>query len=137
MVVYAVVVVLITVGVAYNVTSHNLASALKLASTQTNESFTELYFTKPGQLPTYAAPGKEQTVDFRIVNDTLTQHTYRYVISISVENRTSTTVNEVVVRPKVGVSIPFSFSIPRSGEQAVATVGLMGSNEQLFLRSHS
>ncbi len=137
MVVYILFVVFITLGVAYYASGHNIARALNLASTQTSESFTELYFTNPGQLPAYAAPGKRQTVHFRIVNDSPAQQTYRYTVSVTVNQHTNTYTSKSMVKPGAGVSIPFSYTIPQSGEQALITVNLLGTHEQLVLRSHS
>lgn len=134
---YIFVVVLAVLMTGYVTAHHNLVDALHLASAQTPESFTELYFDNPGQLPMYAAPGKKQTVEFHIQNHSLVPLSTHYVITTSGLEGTLETEGNVTLRAGQGVTLPYYFVIPKANEQVTITINLVGTGDKLVLRSHS
>ena len=136
--------VLYVVGVALAAsvaiaTSSNgsFADTLRLATSHQPETFTELYFVNPSQLPSYAAAGSTQTVHFRIQSHLTTQQTYTYRITIVRPQGTSVSTASVVLVPGRGVTVPVTFSILQPNETATIMVNLLGTDQQLTLKVKS
>jgi uncharacterized membrane protein len=133
-VVFVLSVVLITAVIA---SRGSILDTAKLAVTHQPETFTELYFVDPAKLPTFAIPGKKQTVQFHIQSHLPERHTYQYRITITGLYDTTTSTGTTTVSAGEGSTIPFSFTITQPGAQATITVSLVGTQQYLTLRSQS
>jgi hypothetical protein len=137
MALYVVLVVLAALLAAVIPTRGSLVDAVRLATTHQAETFTELYFINPGHLPAFAAPGKKQTVQFRIQSHALQEQVYSYRITVSGPSGTKVTNGSVTLSPGAGVTIPASFTIAKANQSVSITISLVGTKQQLTLRSHS
>jgi uncharacterized protein YfaS (alpha-2-macroglobulin family) len=137
MALYVVLVVLAAFLAAVIPARGSLAGAVRLASTHQTEAFTELYFVDPGRLPGFAAPGKKQTVQFRIQSHAAQRQAYPYSVTVSGPSGTKVTNGSVTLSPGAGATIPFSFTITKANQKVTITVSLVGTEQRLTLRSQS
>jgi hypothetical protein len=114
-----------------------LSQAYKLATTHKIESYTQLYFDSPSQLPLYAATGKVQTVNFTIGNYTARTKTYNYEVVFTVGTKTTTSIQTTKVLQGSSTQLSTRFTIPTPLTKANLIIKLLGSNQQLTLESTS
>lgn len=118
-------------------TTGGVSQAWKLATTHQPEDYTALYFEHPGQLPNFALAGKTQTVYFRIANNEAATRTYYYQVKQQIGGSLVAHSQSVTLTSGQDERLSFQFTIPKPETPALITITVLGTNEQLTLRSRS
>lgn len=98
------------------------------------EKLTELYFTRPNNLPTTYFPGKNQNVQFTIHNLEYQKENYHYVISVANnqgQQVTTLTQGDVVLMNGQYDKVSVNVILPDLGTREKITTTLTNVNESI------
>ena len=118
-------------------TDGDISKAFTLATTHQPERYTQLYFTSPAKLPSYAATGQTQTVPFSVVNDNAQPVSYSYQVITTIGNVTTRTSSSFRLASGRTIYLTTQFTIPTPLTKAHLVIKLLNTDEQLTLASTS
>lgn len=113
------------------------SGAFKLATSHMPEKYTELYFNSPAKLPLYSPARKYESVPFTIVNHEARTETYTYQASLDISGAVSSSRQTVTLKDGQSAALLATMMIPTPSTPAILTIKLLGTDNQLTLKSTS
>lgn len=108
-----------------------------LATTHQPERYLQLYFENPGHLPSFAPAGKPQVVYAHFVNHEARPKVYQYMITRTIGGVTKAAFGSISLNDGQEGRVALRFTIPKPQVAAQLTLTVLGSSQQLSLRSRS